>query len=132
MILGRGVEITRQPDIAILLGLLMDHCDLTELSFSVSDMVEAKGEVDVDYDIDSMAYVIRRTKPVSEPAHYAGIREILGIAPELKIGKTTSELTPRELMRARYGGPRGGQPQLRPMSPSHPDHPDHEHEDCCK
>jgi hypothetical protein len=102
MIFGRGAEITRQTDIVVLLGLLMDHCDLTELSFSVSDMVEAKGEVDVDYDIDSMAYVIRRTKEEPKPP----------VKVEYKIGKTTSELTPRELMRARYGGPRGGQPQI--------------------
>jgi hypothetical protein len=32
---------------------------------------------------------------------------------ELKTaGKTTSELSPRELKRARYGGPRGGSPQI--------------------
>lgn len=32
--------------------------------------------------------------------------------PIVKIGKTTSELSPRQLIRARYGGPRGGSPQI--------------------
>jgi hypothetical protein len=34
------------------------------------------------------------------------------VPPELKVGKTTSELTPRELRRARFGGPRGGSPHI--------------------
>jgi hypothetical protein len=116
MILGRGAEITRPTDVAILLGLLMDHCDLTEFSFSIKDMVDSRGEVDIDYNIDDMSYIIRRTKTPAEPEHYAGIRDILGIehAPDVivTVGKTTSELSPRELKRARYGGPRGGQPQI--------------------
>lgn len=102
MILGRGAEITRLTDVAVLLGLLMDHCDLTEFGFSVKDMVDSRGAVDIDYNIDDMSYTIYRTK--DNPADQSTTRFVFG--------KKTSELSPRELHRARYGGPRGGSPQI--------------------
>lgn len=49
------------------------------------------------------------------------VEEALGVEPEDRTvlidaidetGKTTSELSPRQLLRARYGGPRGGSPQI--------------------
>jgi hypothetical protein len=55
-----------------------------------------------DFDYKSQRLVIVETE----------IKLPYPVPPEVKVGKTTSELTPRELRRARFGGPRGGSPHI--------------------
>jgi hypothetical protein len=60
---------------------------------------QVRGVSDFDYESQQLVIVETVTK---NPR----------LVPEVKVGKTTSELTPRELRRARFGGPRGGSPHI--------------------
>jgi hypothetical protein len=62
MTLGWGAQNAPRDDVGAAIAMVMDKTGLTEFNFSIVDLMNMQGTLEMDYDIGTMTYMVRRDK----------------------------------------------------------------------